>query len=170
MFSLICGFLWGCFCTLLLIDLFTALINIVWWKYLILFFVLLINSIVLRVYLYEAQKQIELEARKNAEKVRYEKYGFRNWEEVLSYLKEGNRIHCFDDTYSYDKEKNMIKHYHQVSDDNDCNFWYQNDFYTDKEFLDHHYDVDEMFDEYRRNEYGYIPNWFKYNELDNNFR
>lgn len=36
---------------------------------------------------YEAQKQIELEARKNAEKVRYEKYGFRNWEEVLSYLK-----------------------------------------------------------------------------------
>ena len=28
---------------------------------------------------YEAQKQIELEARKNAEKVRYEKYGFRNW-------------------------------------------------------------------------------------------
>ena len=52
MFSLICGFLWGCFCTLLLIDLFTALINIVWWIYLILFFVLLINSIVLRVYLY----------------------------------------------------------------------------------------------------------------------
>ena len=48
MFSLICGFLWGCFCTLLLIDLFTALINIVWWIYLI----LLINSIVLRVYLY----------------------------------------------------------------------------------------------------------------------
>ena len=90
---------------------------------------------------YEAQKQIELEARKNAEKVRYEKYGFRNWEEVLSYLKEGNCIHCFDDTYSYDKEKNMIKHYHQVSDGNDCNFWYQNDFYTDKEFLDHHYDV-----------------------------
>lgn len=118
---------------------------------------------------YEAQKQIELEARKNAEKVRYEKYGFRNWEEVLSYLKEGNRIHCFDDTYSYDKEKNMIKHYHQVSDGNDCNFWYQNDFYTDKEFLDHHYDVDEMFPEYCRNEYGYIPNWFKYNELDNNF-
>lgn len=52
MFSLICGFLWGCFYTLLLIDLFTALINIVWWIYLILFFVLLINSIVLRVYLY----------------------------------------------------------------------------------------------------------------------
>ena len=118
---------------------------------------------------YETQKQIELEARKNAEKVRYEKYGFRNWEEVLSYLKEGNRIHCFDDTYSYDKEKNMIKHYHQVSDGNDCNFWYQNDFYTDKEFLDHHYDVDEMFPEYRRNKYGYIPNWFKYHQLNNNF-
>lgn len=44
MFSLICGFLWGCFCTLLLIDLFTALINIVWWIYLILFFVLLIYN------------------------------------------------------------------------------------------------------------------------------
>ena len=27
----------------------------------------------------------------------------------------------------------------------------------------------KMFPEYRRNEYGYIPNWFKYNELDNNF-
>ena len=118
---------------------------------------------------YEAQKQIELEARKNAERIRYEKYGFRNWEEVLSYLKDGNRIYCFDETYSYDKEKNMIKHYHQVSDGNDCNFWYQNDFYTDKEFLDHHYDVDEMFPEYRRNEYGYIPNWFKYHLLNNIF-
>lgn len=38
-----------------------------------------------------------------------------------------------------------------------------------KEFLDHHYDVDEMFPEYRRNEYGYIPNWFKYHQLNNNF-
>lgn len=28
---------------------------------------------------------------------------------------------------------------------------------------------EKMFPEYRRNEYGYIPNWFKYNELDNNF-
>ena len=30
---------------------------------------------------YEAQEQIELEVRKNAERIRYEKYGFRNWEE-----------------------------------------------------------------------------------------
>ena len=29
---------------------------------------------------YETLKQIELEARKNAERIRYEKYGFRNWE------------------------------------------------------------------------------------------
>lgn len=118
---------------------------------------------------YETLKQIELEARKNAERIRYETYGFRNWEEVLSYLKEGNRIYCFDETYSYDKEKNMIKHYHQVSDCNYFNFWYQNDFYTDKEFLDHHYDLDEKFPEYRRNEYGYIPNWFKYHQLNNIF-
>ena len=26
---------------------------------------------------------------KNAERIRYEKYGFRNWDEVLSSLKEG---------------------------------------------------------------------------------
>ena len=116
---------------------------------------------------YEAQEQIELEVRKNAERNRYEKYGFRNWNEVLSSLKEGNRMYYFNNTYSYDKEKNMIKHRYPSLDGNVGDFCY--DFYSDKEFLDHHYDIDELFPEYCRNEYGYIPNWFKYNELDNNF-
>lgn len=110
---------------------------------------------------YETLKQIELEAMKNAERNRYEKYGFRNWDEVLSSLKEGNRMYYFNNTYSYDKEKDMIKHRYPSLDGNVGDFCY--DFYSDKEFLDHHYDIDELFPEYCRNEYGYIPNWFKYN-------
>ena len=52
MLNTICGFLWGVLCTLLTIDIFVSSINILWWIYILLFIIMIIASLVLKVYLY----------------------------------------------------------------------------------------------------------------------
>lgn len=52
MWNFICGFVWGSFCSIFLIDLFINSFNIVWWVYLIFFIIWFICSLVLKVYLY----------------------------------------------------------------------------------------------------------------------
>lgn len=52
MLNTICGFLWGVLCTLLTIDIFVSSINILWWIYLLLFIIMIIASLVLKIYLY----------------------------------------------------------------------------------------------------------------------
>lgn len=105
---------------------------------------------------------INNEASKNAERNRYEKFGFRNWEEVLSYLKEGKMVFHGNDSYSYDKEEGKVKYRHISLFNNR----YLVDYQTDKEFMDRHHDADELFPEYCRNEYGFIGGWWKDSYLD----
>lgn len=52
MWNFIYGFLWGSLCSVFLMDLFISSFNIVWWIYLISFIIMLIGSLVLKVYLY----------------------------------------------------------------------------------------------------------------------
>ena len=107
------------------------------------------------------EENIRLKEKKMNELQYYKEHNFKSWEELLSYIKTGKTVYDYIESLSWDADKNMVKYFHQVSDGNDCNFYYTNDYYTDEEFLNWKHNVDNRYPENARNEYGYIDFWCK---------
>lgn len=113
---------------------------------------------------FESEDNFRLKEKKIREELFWKEHGFKTWEELLDYIKTtGKYVYDYNDNFSWDLKTNMVKYNHQVSDGNDCNFWYTNDYYTEKEFLDWKHSVDKSHPDSCRNEYGYIPFYNKFN-------
>lgn len=100
---------------------------------------------------FDLEQEIEFN-NKVQEKLFYEQNGFKSWEELLSYIKEGHTIYNYCDSLSWNSKTNMVRYYLHGNGQQ---------FYTEKEFLDWKHDVDNRYKESARNEYGYINGWTK---------
>lgn len=111
---------------------------------------------------FDSEREQELINKKLEEKFFYEQNGFKSWEELVEYLKTTNKtLYSYGDTLSWNESTKQIKYYHQTSDGNDCNFWYTNEYFTEKEFFDWKHDVETRYPGISKNEYGYIKRWTK---------
>lgn len=111
---------------------------------------------------FDSEREQELINRKLKEISFYKQKGFKSWEELVEYLKTTNKtLYSYGDTLSWHEPTKQIKYHHQTSDGNDCNFWYINEYFTEKEFFDWRHDVETRYPDLSKNEYGYIREWTK---------
>lgn len=111
--------------------------------------------------LIQEEKKIKIQQQKK-EELFWKTKGFKTWEEIVSYIKETNKILYHNgDTLKWNSDKNMIEHHYQCSNDNDCYFWYETKFLTEDEFINRHNDIDKKYSDICRNTYGYIYYWTK---------
>ena len=107
------------------------------------------------------EEKVKIQQKKE-EEMFWKTKGFKTWEEIVSYLKETNKtLYNYGDTLKWNSDKNMIEHHYQCSDGNDCNFWYETEFLSEDEFINHHKNIDEKYSNVCRNTYGYINSWTK---------
>ena len=100
------------------------------------------------------EKEAKLEAeRRRIRKERAEKYGFKNHDEVIDWLKAGN---CVNTNIDYNANDNLFYWTRQVSDEYDCNFWYVTDKYTEEELRAHYNKLKEKYGDDLYDEFGYL--------------
>lgn len=103
------------------------------------------------------EKEAKLEAeRKRICKERAEKYGFKNYDEVIDWLKAGNCVNTIDGSIDYNDNDNLFYWTHQVGDEYDCNFWYVTDKYTEEKLKDHYNNLKEKYGDDLYDEFGYL--------------
>ena len=103
------------------------------------------------------EKEAKLEAeRRHIRKERAEKYGFKNHNEVIDWLKSGNCVNTIDGSIDYNDNDNLFYWTHQVSDEYDCNFWYVTDKYTEEELRAHYNNLKEKYGNDLYDEFGYL--------------
>ena len=102
----------------------------------------------------EKKKEAHLEAeRMRIRKERAEKYGFKNHDEVIDWLKAGN---CINTNIDYNANDNLFYWTRQVSDEYDCNFWYVTDKYTEEELRSHYNNLKEKYGDDLYDKFGYL--------------
>ena len=103
------------------------------------------------------EKEAKLEAeRRHIRKERAEKYGFKNHNEVIDWLKSGNCVNTIDGSIDYNDNDNLFYWTHQVSDEYDCNFWWVTDRYTEEEIRAHYNNLKEKYGNDLYDEFGYL--------------
>ena len=103
----------------------------------------------------------EKEANSKAERMRIckeraEKYGFKNHDEVIDWLKAGNCAYTACGNIDYNANDNLFYWTHQVSDEYDCNFWWVTDKYTEEEIRAHYNNLKEKYGSDLYDEFGYL--------------
>ena len=100
------------------------------------------------------EKEAKLEAEhRRILKEKAEKYGFKNHDEVIDWLKAGN---CVNTNIDYNANDNLFYWTRQVSDEYDCNFWYVTDKYTEEELRAHYNNLKEKYGDDLYDEFGYL--------------
>ena len=108
------------------------------------------------------EKEAKLEAeRRRINKERAEKYGFKNYDEVIDWLKAGNCANTIDGSIDYNVNDNLFYYTHQVGDEYDCNFWYVTDKYTEEKLRDHYNNLKEKYGDDLYDEFGYLVSPYK---------
>ena len=103
------------------------------------------------------EKEAKLEAeRRHIRKERAEKYGFKNHNEVIDWLKSGNCVNTIDGSIDYNDNDNLFYWTHQVSDEYDCNFWWVTDKYTEEKLRAHYNNLKEKYGDDLYDEFGYL--------------
>ena len=103
------------------------------------------------------EKEAKLEAeRRHIHKERAEKYGFKNHDEVIDWLKAGNCVNTIDGSIDYNDNDNLFYWTHQVGDEYDCNFWYVTDKYTEEKLRAHYNNLKEKYGDDLYDEFGYL--------------
>lgn len=103
------------------------------------------------------EKEAQLEAeRMRIRKERAEKYGFKNYDEVIDWLKSGNCVNTIDGSIDYNDNDNLFYWTHQVGDEYDCNFWWVTDKYTEEEIRAHYNNLKEKYGNDLYDEFGYL--------------
>lgn len=95
-----------------------------------------------------------------------ELHHFSTVDEMVQYLKSGNTtIYRHDDTYEWDFQKpgTPIKWRHQVSDGNDCRFWYVDDYFSVENFIAH---VNRIINKFPDSAYDNIGKIDSFTKLD----
>ena len=103
----------------------------------------------------------EKEANSKAErrcirKERAEKYGFKNHDEVIDWLKAGNCVYTACGNIDYNANDNLFYWTRQISDEYDCNFWWVTDKYTEEEIRAHYNNLKEKYGNDLYDEFGYL--------------
>ena len=100
------------------------------------------------------EKEAKLEAEhRRILKEKAEKYGFKNHDEVIDWLKAGN---CVNTNIDYNANDNLFYWTRQVSDEYDCNFWYVTDKYTEEELRAHYNNLKEKYGDDLYDKFGYL--------------
>ena len=100
------------------------------------------------------EKEAKLEAEhRRILKEKAEKYGFKNHDEVIDWLKAGN---CININIDYNVNDNLFYWTRQVSDEYDCNFWYVTDKYTEEELRAHYNNLKEKYGDDLYDKFGYL--------------
>ena len=100
------------------------------------------------------EKEAKLEAEhRRILKEKAEKYGFKNHDEVIDWLKAGN---CVNTNIDYNANDNLFYWTRQVSDEYDCNFWWVTDKYTEEEIRAHYNNLKEKYGSDLYDEFGYL--------------
>ena len=108
------------------------------------------------------EKEAKLEAeRRRINKERAEKYGFKNYDEVIDWLKSGNCVNRIDGSIDYNANDNLFYFTHQVGDEYDCNFWYVTDKYTEEKLRAHYNNLKEKYGDDLYDEFGYLVSPYK---------
>ena len=103
------------------------------------------------------EKEAQLEAeRRCIRKEKAEKYGFKNYDEVIDWLKAGNCVYTACGNIDYNANDNLFYWTRQVSDEYDCNFWYVTDKYTEEEIRAHYNNLKEKYGNDLYDEFGYL--------------
>ena len=103
------------------------------------------------------EKEAKLEAeRRRINKERAEKYGFKNHDEVIDWLKAGNCVYTACGNIDYNANDNLFYWTRQVSDEYDCNFWWVTDKYTEEEIRAHYNNLKEKYGNDLYDEFGYL--------------
>lgn len=100
----------------------------------------------------EKEAKLEAEHRRILKK-KAEKYGFKNHDEVIDWLKAGN---CVNTNIDYNDNDNLFYWTRQVSDEYDCNFWYVTDKYTEEELRAHYNNLKEKYGDDLYDKFGYL--------------
>lgn len=100
----------------------------------------------------EKESKLEAEHRRIL-KEKAEKYGFKNHDEVIDWLKAGN---CVNTNIDYNANDNLFYWTRQVSDEYDCNFWYVTDKYTEEELRAHYNNLKEKYGDDLYDKFGYL--------------
>ena len=105
----------------------------------------------------EKKKEAQLEAeRMRIRKERAEKYGFKNHDEVIDWLKAGNCAYTACGNIDYNANDNLFYWTRQASDEYDCNFWWLTDKYTEEEIRAHYNNLKEKYGNDLYDEFGYL--------------
>lgn len=100
------------------------------------------------------EKEAKLEAEhRRILKEKAEKYGFKNHDEVIDWLKAGN---CVNTNIDYNANDNLFYWTRQISDEYDCNFWYVTDKYTEEELRAHYNNLKEKYGDDLYDKFGYL--------------
>ena len=103
------------------------------------------------------EKEAKLEAeRRRINKERAEKYGFKNHDEVIEWLKAGNCVYTACGNIDYNANDNLFYWTRQVSDEYDCNFWWVTDKYTEEKIRAHYNNLKEKYGSDLYDEFGYL--------------
>ena len=103
------------------------------------------------------EKEAKLEAEhRRILKEKAEKYGFKNYDEVIDWLKSGNCVNTIDGSIDYNDNDNLFYWTHQVGDEYDCNFWYVTDKYIEEKLRDHYNNLKEKYGDDLYDEFGYL--------------
>lgn len=105
----------------------------------------------------ENKKEAQLEVERMCiRKERAEKYGFKNHNEVIDWLKAGNCAYTACSNIDYNANDNLFYWTCQVSDEYDCNFWWVTNKYTEEEIRAHYNNLKEKYGNDLYDEFGYL--------------
>ena len=105
---------------------------------------------------YQEKEAILKAERRCIRKERAEKYGFKNYDEVIDWLKSGNCVYTACGNIDYNANDNLFYWTRQVSDEYDCNFWWVTDKYTEEEIRAHYNNLKEKYGSDLYDEFGYL--------------
>ena len=103
----------------------------------------------------EKEAKLEAEHRRILNE-KAEKYGFKNHDEVIDWLKAGNYVYTACGNIDYNANDNLFYWTRQVSDEYDCNFWWVTDKYTEEEIRTHYNNLKEKYGSDLYDEFGYL--------------
>lgn len=89
----------------------------------------------------------------------HERYWFRKWEDVLDYIKEGNKVRNGENILLWDGSHNEVVFHHKVSDITDCTSWFEDSRYDEKTFLNNFKLCDVRVESASGGEYTYLDQW-----------
>ena len=105
---------------------------------------------------YQEKEAILKAERRCIHKERAEKYGFKNHDEVIDWLKAGNCVYTACGNIDYNANDNLFYWTRQISDEYDCNFWWVTDKYTEEEIRAHYNNLKEKYGSDLYDEFGYL--------------